>query len=151
VVHLREAIRSATVALLTGLPDTGANVFSDRDLAAQPLIDTELPAIAVRTADERVIELGFGGPAGPQHLECDLEVDVFVKSSSGAEALADSIGGDVQVALANAVRIAGAVVQRYDGTEVPRPDASTEQPVAARTVRFVLAYIVAGNNPTVAL
>ena len=45
--HPRTQIRAAVVALLTGLPITGSNVFASR---VRPFHDSELPALNVLTA-----------------------------------------------------------------------------------------------------
>ena len=148
--HVRQQIRDAAVVLLTGLT-SGASVFASRDTLSHPLQDSELPAVIVETADERAEAYGYGGNNRPLVCECDLRVRVLVKSTAGYADTVDTICAEVQTALVNAGKIAGCNLARYSGTAGPDVDAGTDRPVALATMNFVMQYVVAANDPTVAL
>lgn len=149
--HIRQQIRDAAVTLLTGLTETGTNVWSARDTLGYPLIEAELPGLVIDVIDERAIETGFAGLASPVVCESDLRVRIYVKATSGYADLIDDIAVDVQTALANAGQVGGVAIVRYIGTDGPQIDAGTDRPVATAAMAFALRYVMAGNNPEVAL
>ena len=151
MAHVRQQIRDAAVTLLTGLTETGSNVFSSRDTTSYPLAEAELPALIVDAVDERSIEVGFAGLASPVLCECDLRVRVLTKSVSGYADMIDDIAVDVQTALANAGQVGGIAIVRYVGTDGPAVDASTDRPVAQAELSFTMRYMLAANAPETAL
>ena len=51
-MHVRQQVRDAAVARLTGLPLTGARVFASR---IRPIEQSQLPCLLVQTNDEEVL------------------------------------------------------------------------------------------------
>lgn len=151
MAHIRQQIRDAAVTLLTGLTATGSNVFPARDTATYPLADSELPALAIDVVDERVLEVGISGLSSPLLCEVDLRVRCYVKSVTGYADTIDDITVEVQSALADAGKVGGVSISRYNGTEGPMIDGSTDRPVAMAIVAFTLRYMVAANDPETAL
>jgi hypothetical protein len=150
--HVRQQIRDAAELLLVGLPSTGNRVYSGRDLAAQPLQATELPALVIEVADERAQQQGFAAAgAAPVMCEAVLRVHVIVKSSAGAIDTADTACAEVFSAVGSNVRFGGATVAGYLGTEGPRIDASTDRPVVRASIEYMMRYVIAHNDATVAL
>lgn len=99
-LHLRDQIIDAITAALTGLTTTGANVFTDRDIANEPLADTALPALNIEQGDESSIPVSLGYPRTVQ-ATVTVDIAAHTKRATGtlARKQANLIAQEVQVAL----------------------------------------------------
>jgi hypothetical protein len=150
--HIRETIRTAAAALLTGLATTGARVYAGRDTAAQPLQPAELPALVIEVVDERAQQMGYGASgAAPVVCEALLRVTVLAKSAAGAIDTVDDACAEAFAAVGNNIRFGAAAVTAYVGTEGPEIDASTERAVVRAVLTYTLRYVIAHNDATTAL
>lgn len=96
--HPRTQIRAAVVALLTGLPITGANVFASR---VRPFHDSELPALNVLTGGSNEQQLNLAG-SGASQLDLTLTVEIRVKQADGVDDAIDDIAEEVELAMQTA-------------------------------------------------
>lgn len=93
--HPRKQIRANVVALLTGLPITGSNVFASR---VTPFAESELPALNVLTLSSNQQQLDLAG-SGALQLDFTLAIDIVVKEMDGLDDLIDDIAEDVELAM----------------------------------------------------
>jgi hypothetical protein len=151
--HVRETIRTAAAALLTGLATTGARVYSGRDPATQPLQPAELPGLVIEVVDERAAAPAGYAPSGAAPIVCEalLRVGVYAKATAGAIDTVDDACAEVFAAIGNNIRFGGATVAAYEGTQGPAVDAATERPVARAVLTYTVRYVIAHNNATAAL
>ena len=149
--HIREQVRTAAAALVTGLATTGSRVYVARDLSSYPLQPAELPGLLVEVVDEAVQQTGIGGAGTPLVCEALLRISALAKSVAGAVDTVDDACAEVQAAVMTSGRIGGAVVLGYVGTQGPGIDAGTERPVARAVMTFAVRYVMARSDATVAL
>lgn len=144
--HVRRQIREAVASALTGLSQTGANVFESR---VYPIQSTELPALRVYTNAEAV---AIGSIGASRLLERGLEVvvEAVVKAVTGFDDTIDTIIKDVEVALASAQTAGGAKYIQLARIEIEL-DGEGDQPVAVARMSFEVPYITALGAPDVAL
>lgn len=144
--HLRQQIREAVVAALTGLSTTGSKVYESR---VYPMQDTNLPGLRVYTSAERVEIASKGGAARQVARTLDLVVEICVKSSSFDDT-SDQIQKEVEVALAGAQNAGGAKYIQLRETEDELGD-EAETPVCMRRCTFEVLYYSGLGTPDVAL
>lgn len=130
--HLRTQIRDAVVAILSGLPTTGANVFVARGV---PLSDNKLPAIIVETNGESVDDNTIYGQL---QRELTLTLKVRVKETGAVDQTIDAILKEIEAALyasssantlgglVNSVRLRGIANGVNGGYELPVGHADTD-------------------------
>lgn len=145
-MHLRQSIRGAIGAALTGLATTGANVFVSR---VYPLQAAELPGLRVYAESESV------EPATILNwLErvVTIKVEAIAKSTLDWHDTIDTICAEVEVALANPVATLDGIAESVTltGTTIEM-SGTTEQPVGMATMTFAVMYFAAENAPDVAV
>jgi len=99
--HLRQQIREAIAAKVTGLATTGARVYQSR---VYPLSDSNLPCILVSTTSEEILGQSEGNAVGnvPRLTQrmLDISVKAVCKLSSNMDDQLDTICKEVEYALA---------------------------------------------------
>lgn len=133
-MHVLTQVRSAVVTALTGLPTTGAKVFTQRPYAWQP---EQLPNLLVVTAADPVVEQLDHPPV----LRWDIVVSVIaaVHGTGDLAVLMDQISSEVQVALCSVGSIAGKIVQVIPQSFEPIIfSGEGDQPVANRGITFLV-------------
>jgi hypothetical protein len=149
-LHLRDQIMDALATLLAGLTTTGHRVFVDRDLDAEPLQASELPAISLMQADDSTEPLTL---AFPRTMDAVLDVDVVahVKAATGTAArlLANLIAKEVAAALGAQPLVAslGAVITQSQSP--PEWDGASELPAGRLTLRYRVRYQFNESTPDV--
>ena len=94
-MHPRRLIRDAFVAVLTGLPTTGANVFKSR---VRALWETEeLPALLVYTQDDRA-EIFNEAPRRYERT-ASVAVEIVARANDDLDDVLDGIADEVEAAL----------------------------------------------------
>ncbi len=103
MAHVRQQLRDAVVALLSGLPTTGARVTGNRAL---PLAKSASPSLTVRTLSERSTDISQDGT---QERVIALRVDVTGKDATEAlvSDMLDDSAAEVETRLANDPSIGG--------------------------------------------
>ena len=97
MTHPRKTIRANVVALLTGLPLTGARVFASR---VRPLTDAELPGLRIFTVDSQQADLSLA--EGASQFDFTVGIEIVAKVAEDLDDVIDDIAEDVEAALATA-------------------------------------------------
>ena len=150
--HLRRQIRDAVATILTGLPDTGSNVFDEPE-EERTLLATELPALRVYTDQEAVEVVSIGHPHRQQRTLV-LQVEAVVKAAGAWKTALEEIVKDVEAAM-------GASVSTYTAGNLARGgialrrividrDISTDKPVGVARLTYEATYFAMSNAPDVA-
>lgn len=150
--HLRRQIRDAVATILTGLPDTGSNVFDEPE-EERTLLSTELPALRVYTDEESVDIVSVGHPHRQQRVLL-LQVDAVVKAAGSWKTALEEIVKDVEAAM-------GASTSTYTAGNLARGgialrrividrDISTDKPVGVARLTYEATYFAMSNAPDVA-
>ena len=144
--HVRQQLREAVAALLTGLPTTGARVYIGR---VHTLVPAELPCLLISTPDEPIVETL--GVRQPTIYRRDLELNVVLMTRTGAdlEAALDAIAKEVEIALGAGLTLSG---NRFY-PRLLRMSSILERdgdlPKGSMTLSYNIAYHTASNQPDV--
>lgn len=131
--HVRQQIRDAAVALLTGATSAGANVWSNRANALRPEL---MPAITVGTPEELASPLNLGSSTA---REVRLEIAIFATQMSGGDDALDSLAVEVEELMATpGLGIAGASAD-YESASLTLDDLGAGEVGVLRLVYRVLA------------
>lgn len=148
MAHVRQQIRQAVVAALTGLPTTGTNVHAGRALPLGG--DTKPPALVVYTWPDAPIyedaEMGDG--------ECivshNLTIQVEGYYSGGTDDDLDNLAVEVETAMYVDETLGGLVqAMQLAGQDVAR-DGSGARIEGAIVMQFVVQYLAAEGDPETA-
>ena len=148
--HVRQQIREAAAALLTGLNTTGPRVYQSRIKA---LADNELPCLVVLTNSETVIsELIGENPL--QTRAIDLVIIAKAKQTADLDDKLDTIIKEVEMAL-NATIEANTLVGLVDGLLLQSVEIELngdgEKPVGEATMTFNATYRTRAAAPDVSI
>lgn len=145
--HVRTGIRSALVAVLTGLSTTGTRVHASR---MYPRADGALPCLLVITSDEPQIDEGL---SNQPILERTLEVSIraVVKASASLDTTIDNIIAEVETAL-GAVTTLGGLIKGLSLVSIGIDyDDATDKPVGAANINYRATYFTLAGSPATAL
>lgn len=143
--HVRQQIRDAAVAALTGLTTTGARVYASR---LRPLADDELPCLLVNTDAEQVTVTDVGGAVLMRTL--DLSIRCMAKATADLDDTLDTLLAEVEVALYE--ETLGGTVKSLELVSVEiEMDDSTDKPVGVLTARYQAIYFSHAGTPGTAL
>lgn len=145
--HVRNQIREAAAAALTGLATTGANVFQSR---VYPLQDAELPGLRIYT-DEESIEYDDAGIDNVLERTLSLVVEACAKANTDLDDTLDLILKEVEIALAGAQTLGG--LCKYVELESIANELSGEGEKVTGVGRFTfrVAYYTKQSTPDIAL
>ena len=145
--HLRRQIRERVATTLTGLSTTGSNVFQSR---IYPMESAGLPGLCVYTQEESV---GIQSMGGTRNVSRDLTliIEGYASASSNIDDTMDSIGKEVEVAMAGDIEINNLAQDSYlSGVEITLSgDGSTG--IGKITHSYIVVYQNAENAPDAAL
>jgi hypothetical protein len=143
--HVRQQIREAVAAAVTGLATTGANVHQSR---IKPLA-AGLPALLVMTNDEAV-DVGTINANPVLERVLEVEVAALAKAASNVDDTLDTIAAEVEAVLGNTT-LAGLVDSlALSGINVDF-DETLDQPAGRLSLRFRAHYFTTANNATTAI
>jgi hypothetical protein len=132
--HVLTQARTAAVAALNGLPTTGPRVYVQEPY---PWPEASLPALLVATSAAPASDYVDGEPQ--LRWDVNIEVAAVVKGVGDLMAVLDTIATEVQGALCAVSTVAGKSVQILPtNIEAPAVDGSGDQPVARRTITFIM-------------
>lgn len=131
--HIRAQVRHALVAALTGLPTTGARVYSVAR-AGSVVPAANLPCLRVYSFRE-VIEPN-GRRANPYKRRVEGVVEIVVKGGDDYLDRLDAIAVEVERAIDTSAGLGGVVQLIEPRHYEPREDASGDQVVAVGTYTF---------------
>ena len=145
-MHARAAIRQQAALLLTGLPTTGANVFTSR---VYPF--DELPALAVYTGEDARADGGRLDGKSEDRV-CQLNIECRAKATTDIEDILDAMAGEVEQAMANNRKINGAANHsQFVVSPNPELEDGTDQPTAMRVISYEVWYRIDPANPGVSI
>lgn len=142
--HVRKQIRDAIVSALTGLTQTGANVYTSRALP----LGADLPALCIYTSEE-IADYDAG------HLDCvpmrmvTLAVHGYHKGDD--DDMLDQIAAEVETALFADTTFGGLAQYIVNLSQTISRDSDTEQNTGVIIITVQIAYLAADGAPTVAL
>jgi len=144
--HVRQQIRDAAAAALTGLTTTGANVYAPRQWGQQR---SKVPALEVEIRSEEVAAQTFGS-SYEQQRKADLVVSAWAVSNTSAAGsdVVDLVDAEVSVALfADAALDLLLDDLRWQSLEKEDDGAGADLRVKA-TITFAAFYTVDQRDPT---
>jgi alpha-L-arabinofuranosidase len=143
MTHVRQSLRSAVVAAVTGLTTTGSRVYTAKVYPAQ---DGELPCLVVNTVAEAVTQQDIGLP-GIIERRVTVEVVGMVKATSGMANTLDTIAEEVETAVGSGVSVSGANIElAYEGSDI-QFSGDTDQPVGTISLRFAATLYSLSSAP----
>lgn len=142
-VHVRESIRGAVKAAVTGLATTAARVYPS---IVYNLQESQLPALQIITGEES-IDLTSGTLDAPQRL-LQITIKGTAQAVSGLDDTLDDIAEEVETAMATDVTLGG----YSHGVDLQSTtfDFSGEgdKPVASVTLTYSILYRTPFGDPT---
>ena len=146
--HLRKQIRDRIATNLTGLANTGLNVFPTR---FYPLETDQLPALLVfTTEEENDLDGQSTSSAGIGNTRfLTLVIGVHVRESDGdlIDDSLDAISYDVEVAMANDRGINNLALDSYYVGMESELFNDGDQPIAVMTMTYTIEYSVTTSTP----
>lgn len=149
-LHLADQIIDAVGVLVTGLTTTGARVFMDRDLATEPLADSELPGLAVTIGDEQDTPETLDNPS-VMNATLDIDITVAVKLSTMtlARKQLNLCRNEIQKAIAADRKLGGKCEKIQIAQASYEFDGASDKPIATVTLRYQAQYLYYENTPDV--
>lgn len=138
-------IREAAIALLTGLPITGARVF---DQLPYPLAREQLPCLVIGAAAPDVIPQTFDVPV-TLRADVTLTIDAYVEANTGGVGQLDEIAASV-IATLGSVLAAGGKDLPVNLVAIDAPEMSSEgeRVIGRRQIAFVVEQVFfLANDP----
>lgn len=147
--HVRTQLRQAAVALLTGLPTTGARVWRGR---IRTLAADHAPSLLVYTNDEEIVLAHQGTPA-VQDRSVDLMVEgrANATESDALEDLLDVIAAEVEPAILDNWSFGGLASHTVLTKTRARIEAKGDRLNGGIRLEFRVTYSTAEGHPTVAV
>jgi len=145
-MHARQQIRDAVVALLTGLPTTGARVHAGR---TRPLAEDHDPTLLVYTTEERSQADTIGRPVATlRELTLRVEGRVVSAAVPPDDAL-DDIAAEVEAAIgADPTLGLGVIDSELTATRI-LAQAPGQRQAGEITLDYLITYRTRENAPTV--
>lgn len=149
MTHVREQIRNQAVTALTGLPNTGNNVFESQ---VYPLGEDQLPGLCVYTVSQEseLSSLGMGSAPSMEH-RLQLAIAAYVKDTSNYDSQIDSIMASVETALVSDSTLDGLTKFIYPTNLEINMTGEGDRPVIVATQTFEIIYRATLGVPDIAI
>lgn len=147
VNHVRNQVREAAAALLTGLATTGPHVFQSR---VYPLQDEELPCLLISTEGELVGYMTMGFPRR-QNRTITLSVKALSKTVLDLDDVLDAICKEVEVALLTPTSLPGLAKDIQLKSTAIGLHGEGERPIGVAVMSFEVTVHTRENAPDVAI
>lgn len=145
--HVRQQIREAAGALLTGLATTGARVYQSR---VRPLSEAELPALRIYTDGDETETLSLDRPA-VQDRTVRLRVEAVTRAADNLDDTLDAICKEVEAAIGNNPTLSGTARECvYSGTEIDM-QANGDRVAGVARMNFAASVQTMSNAPDILL
>lgn len=146
--HVRQQVREAFSARVTGLASTGARVFQSN----QNLSESDLPCLRITTPREVILDDDILDIPYLQHRTITLRCQVLVKAGSGVADILNTICEEVESAIQSEPTLGGlspihTSLRHYDSTM----EGITDRPTGMATLDFEFVVLTMSNAPSVAL
>ena len=142
--HVRQQLRESVATAVTGLADTGANVFQSR---LYPVQITELPCLIITTEGDSIEYLTASSPATIER-ETIVRIKAIARETTDLDDKLDDICQQVEIAISNASLIANDI--NFLGTEIDE-SAVGDQPVGTATLTYAMKLHTEENAPQTAV
>lgn len=148
--HVRQQIRTALAATLTGLTTTGARVYVNR---AKALATGDLPALVLRVKGERIEATGLHWPDNYDR-DAAIEIEALASGATAANTL-DTIIAEVESALAGSesAATAGGLLKlpvTLEAIDVEFDD-EVSPAIGSATLSYRANYCTAADQPDTAI
>lgn len=143
--HVRQQIREAAAALLTGLATTGAHVFQSR---VYPLQDADLPALRIYATEEVSDPVGIHAPKLLER-RLTLVIEACAKAGADLDDTLDTIAREVEAALGAAPTLSGTAHDAWlSGTGIEF-SGEGELPMGVARLSYTVLYFTASTTPDI--
>jgi hypothetical protein len=142
MAHVRDQVRDAVLAAVTGLTTTKKSAFASR---VHPVSDTELPCILVFTRSESSVPITMGSPRRIAR-ELVVMVEGYVKATDGYDDKLDKISKEVEAALYNNPSLQSLIRDIFLSDTEIKLAGDSEKPVAVISMSFTAKYHTAEND-----
>lgn len=145
--HVRQQIREAAAALLTGLTTSGARVYQSR---LHALRDSNLPALLVNTDSEDIEAMTIHAPTVLDRT-LDLQVRAVAKATSNLDDTLDTMIKEIEVVMGAASvmpTLCKTVILTHLAIEMAD---MLETPVGVATLSYRITYNTSSNAPGTAI
>lgn len=141
--HVRQQIREAAAALLTGLASTGPRVFQSR---VYPLHESDLPALRIYATEESAEAATIHNPKLLSRA-LTLVVECCARAETDLDDTLDTMAKEVETALGNAPTLSGTARDcTLTGTEIDM-QGEGDAPLGVARLSFAVLYNTAANAP----
>lgn len=145
--HIRQQLREAVAAAVTGLTTTGSRVFQSR---AYPLQISDVPCLVVTTDGDSIEQETVHHPY-IQSRQVQLRIEGYAVGTTNLDDTLDGICKEVEIAVDNAtlsmVDDIGFAGTQLDTANVP----GAEKPVGKLTLIYRITVRTMSNSPDVAI
>jgi hypothetical protein len=144
MAHVRQQIRDAVAAAVTGLPITGSRVYVSR---VYPLGADHIPGLCVYTTKEELLSRGTR-ESGLERRKLSVIVEARVKPGSGTDPddQLDDIVADVETALMSNATLSG-LTPWIQMESVEMEFDALERPVGRAVMTWECVYIFDAADP----
>lgn len=139
--HVRQQIRDAIVAAVTGLTTSGTNVLTNVVYSIERL---SLPALAVAEGGETRKAATMPAPRVMECV-CDIDITAYAEDNTDCEAKLDTMAAEIEVALA--MPIAGPWKTLTLTQTAPDLTGTAEKVRGRRVLRYQAEYRIRENAP----
>lgn len=147
--HVRQQIREAMAAELTGLATTGSRVFQSR---VYPLSDNELPCLLISNGNNGGVEYASVGYPRLVKRTTVVEVKAVAKLTVNLDDLLDTMCNEVEKAVFANLTLGGLAKDiRLSAEPTTEMVGDGEKPVGVCTIQIEVDYYVNETAPDVAL
>jgi hypothetical protein len=141
--HLRQQIREAAAALLTGLTTTGPRVYPSR---VYPLAEGQLPALRIYATEESAAMLTIHAPKLLER-RLTLVVECCAKAGADLDDVLDTMAKEVETALGNAPTLSSKAKDSVLTSTEIELIGDGDQPLGVARLSFEVMYATAANAP----
>jgi hypothetical protein len=157
MTHIRKQIRDKLKTVLGATTTAGAHVFANRDLRANSLAATELPAINIENDADNVVARSIGSQAAPstrsEQRTMTMKIAAYVKSSATLADQMDQVCLEIEMAIYADIFLGyPSAMLTTDArlmSSTPQFDESGETDVGLMTMIWEFDTWVNNANPTV--
>jgi hypothetical protein len=148
--HVRQQIREAVAALLTGLTTSGARVFQSR---VHVLADADLPGLVITTNEEQA-EFASIGSLALLNRQLNLQVRALAKANANLDDTLDTMIKEVEAALSanvTANTLGGLAKSIALSSIYIDMNADAEKPMGQAVISFNVLYKTVANAPDISI
>lgn len=147
--HVRQQIREAAAALLTGLATSGARVYQSR---IRVYADADLPCLNITTNDELINAASVGFPTLLDR-QINMVVEAVAKQSANLDDALDTMCKEVEIALnatVNTNTLGGIAKHTVLSSIEINMNGDGEVPVGSARMNFTVTYKTRADQPDIA-